>query len=65
MNKTRKTFAEMLDAIAALPAPSPVCFPSRIVCPQVPRPGHPAFVGPHREFTMAGFFDPRPDAKLD
>jgi hypothetical protein len=25
----------------------------------VPRPGHPAFVGPLRRFTMADFYDPR------
>jgi hypothetical protein len=31
----------------------------------VPRPGHPAFVGPIRKFTMADFYDPRPGAKLD
>ena len=36
-------------------------WPSRIVRPDVPRPGHPAFVGPVAQPRGTGYFDPRPN----
>ena len=56
-----KTWNEFLDAQAALPAPTGYKPRAGILFPEVPRPGHPAFVGPRPQFRMAAFYDPRPN----
>lgn len=36
-------------------------WPSRILFPNTPRPGHPAFVGPSPLFRQCDMYDPRPN----